>query len=74
MLGWATEVELGARYTFSRATFRYGPNAGNFLPYAPEHNANTNFDVEHPSGVGGQVAYSFTGRQFADAENTRDED
>ena len=74
MFGWATEVELGVRYTFSRATFRYGPNAGNFLPYAPEHNANTNFDVEHPSGVGGQVAYAFTGSQFADAENTRNED
>lgn len=73
-LKWATIVELGARYTLSRATFRYGPNAGNFLPYAPQHAFNTNLDVEHPSGIGGQIAYSFTGPQFADAANLRDED
>src|SRR5690606_31787512 len=36
-LGLGTVVDLGARYTFSRATFRYGPNAGNLLPYAPQH-------------------------------------
>jgi len=69
-LEWKTVVELGARYTYARSTFRYGPNRGNFLPYAPEHALNTNFDVEHPSGFGGQIAWSFTGRQFADAENT----
>lgn len=69
-----TIVELGARYTYSRATFRHGPNAGNLLPYAPLHNLNANFDVEHPSGVGGQLAYSFVGSQFTDAENTRAED
>jgi Fe(3+) dicitrate transport protein len=69
-----TVVELGARYTFARATFRYGPFAGNLLPYAPEHSFNTNFDVEHRSGFGGQVAYAFVGPQFTDGANTRQED
>lgn len=69
-LKWATVVELGARYTLSRATFRYGKDAGNFLPYSPQHSFNTNFDVEHPTGLGGQVAYAFTGPQYADAGNT----
>jgi Fe(3+) dicitrate transport protein len=73
-LGFDTVCELGARYTYSRATFRYGPNAGNLLPYAPQHTFNTNLDVEHPSGVGGQAAYSFVGPQFTDPANTRDED
>ncbi|MBS2012766.1 MAG: TonB-dependent receptor [Deltaproteobacteria bacterium] len=67
---WPTVVELGVRYTFSRATFRYGPDAGKLLPYAPQHNLNANFDVEHPSGIGGQVAFAFTGPQFTDATNT----
>jgi Fe(3+) dicitrate transport protein len=67
-------VELGARYTYARSTFRYGANAGNFLPYAPEHAVNTNLDVEHRSGAGGQIAYAVIGQQFADAENTRAED
>lgn len=70
---WPTIVEIGARYTFARSRFRYGPNAGNFLPYAPQHSLNMNFDVEHRSGLGGQVAWSFVGEQFADAENTRTE-
>ena len=69
-----TIVEIGARYTFSRATFRYGPNAGNLLPYAPQHSLNTNFDVEHASGIGGQIAYAFIGPQFADAANIVPED
>src|SRR5262249_28607059 len=30
-------LELGARYTYSHATFRHGQYSGNFLPYAPEH-------------------------------------
>lgn len=67
-------AELGARYTFSRATFRYGSDAGNLLPYAPQHALNANLDVEHRSGVGGQVAYAFVGEQFTDAANTRAED
>lgn len=68
-----TTVELGARYTYAHSTFRYGPNAGKFLPYAPQHSFNTNFDVEHASGLGGQIAYTFIGEQFADAANTREE-
>jgi len=69
-----TIVELGARYTWVRSTFRYGPNAGNRLPYAPEHAMNANLDVEHRSGAGGQLAYAFVGPQLTDAENTREED
>lgn len=72
-LGLPTMVDVGARYTFSRSTFRAGPNAGHLLPYAPEHSLSANLDVEHRSGVGGQLAYSFVGAQFTDAENTRAE-
>ena len=74
LLHLGTIVEIGARYTFSRATFRYGDNAGNLLPYAPQHSFNANLDVEHPSGVGGEIAYSFVGEQFTDSLNTRAED
>ncbi|MBX3214201.1 MAG: TonB-dependent receptor [Labilithrix sp.] len=74
LLHLGTIVELGARYTYARATFRYGQFAGNLLPYAPEHSFNTNLDVEHRSGLGGQVAYAFVGPQFADGANTRSED
>lgn len=69
-----TVVDLGLRYTYSHATFRHGPFAGNFLPYAPRHSLNANFDVEHKSGFGGQVAYTFVGNQYADGQNTRAED
>jgi Fe(3+) dicitrate transport protein len=69
-----TVVELSARYTYSRATFRYGADAGNLLPYAPVHTASTNLDVEHASGAGGQVAYALVGPQFSDAANTVAED
>ncbi len=67
-------VDLGVRYTYSLATFRYGPNAGRRLPYAPEHSANANLDVEHASGFGGQVAWAFVGSQYADPDNTVAED
>jgi Fe(3+) dicitrate transport protein len=67
-------VELGARYTYSHATFRHGPNSGNLLPYAPEHSLSTNLDVEHPSGFGGQVAWLHVGPQFTDAANSRRDD
>jgi Fe(3+) dicitrate transport protein len=70
----ATVVELGARYTYSRATFRHGADAGNLLPYAPEHTVSANFDVEHPSGAAGEITYTFVGPQFSDADNTRAED
>jgi Fe(3+) dicitrate transport protein len=74
LLKLGTVVELGARYTFSRATFRYGNFAGNVLPYAPQHAFNANFDVEHSSGIGGQIAYAYVSEQFTDALNTRAED
>jgi outer membrane receptor protein involved in Fe transport len=67
---WPTVVELGARYTASHAVFRHGKNAGHLLPYAPEHTASADFDVEHPSGVGGRVAYWFVGPQYVDELNT----
>jgi Fe(3+) dicitrate transport protein len=77
-----TVIDLGARYTYVRSTFRYGPNAGNFLPYAPEHSVSANLDVEHALSVpalgagalGGQLAWAFTSHQFADAANTVAED
>ena len=74
LFDFPTVVELGVRYTFSRATFRYGANAGNLLPYSPEHTLTANFDVEHESGFGGEVAYWMVGPQFTDAQNTRTED
>ena len=67
-------VDVGARYTFSRATFRYGDNAGNLLPYAPEHTASANLDIEHEVGLGGEIAWTYNGKQFTDAQNTRAED
>ncbi len=68
------ELDLGVRHTYSRATFRYLPNAGNLLPYAPEHAVSANADVEHASGFGGQVAYSYVGKQYTDALNSEVED
>ena len=67
-------VDFSGKYTFSRATFRHGPLAGNFLPYAPLHTASANLDVEHASGFGGQVAWSFVGKQYTDGTNTQGED
>ena len=67
-------VDVGVRYTYSRATFRYGRNAGNLLPYAPEHSFNANADVELRSGWGGQLAYRYVGPQFSDEANTVPED
>jgi outer membrane receptor for ferrienterochelin and colicin len=67
-------VELGVRYTYSHATFRYGKNAGNLLPYAPEHALNGNLDVELRSGFGGQVAYRYVGPQFSEEANLVPED
>jgi Fe(3+) dicitrate transport protein len=67
-------IDVGVRYTFSRATFRYGRNAGNLLPYAPVHSLNANLDVELRSGWGGQIAVRFVGPQFSDEANTVAED
>jgi Fe(3+) dicitrate transport protein len=74
LLDVPTLIELGAQYTFSRATFRHGPYAGNLLPYAPEHTASATLDVEHRTGLGGQVAYAYVGKQFVDSADTRAED
>lgn len=74
LLNLPTIVDVGARYTFARATFVGGPYAGNLLPYAPLHSFNANLDIEHPSGFGGQVAYSHVSWQFTDVANTIDVD
>jgi Fe(3+) dicitrate transport protein len=70
-LKWGTIVDVGARYTFARATFVGGTFDGNLLPYAPLHSFNANLDVEHPIGLGGQVFYSHISSQFADQNDTR---
>ena len=67
-------LDVGARYTYSRATFEQGDDEGNLLPYAPLHTASMNLDVEEPHGVGGQIAYNIVGPQFSDAANTEAED
>jgi Fe(3+) dicitrate transport protein len=61
-----TTIDVAARYTFVRATFAQGPNAGGPLPYAPEHLASAVLDVEHPIGVGAELAWSYASEQFAD--------
>jgi Fe(3+) dicitrate transport protein len=77
-LRWPTFVDLGARYTFARATFLEGTYAGNLLPYAPLHSVNANLDIDHRLGdgsfVGGQVAYAHVSSQFADSADTLKED
>jgi Fe(3+) dicitrate transport protein len=73
-LGLGSILDLGLRYTFSRATFQGGPNAGNLLPYSPLHAFNGNLDFEHKSGFGGQIAYNVVSSQFTDVLNTRAED
>jgi Fe(3+) dicitrate transport protein len=62
----ATAIDVSARYTFARATFVEGPNAGGPLPYAPKILASVALDVEHPIGVGAECAWSFVSEQFAD--------
>lgn len=63
-------VDLTARYNLARATFHGGANDGNILPYAPLQTFSTNLDLEHRSGVGGQIAYNVVGPQYSDARNT----
>lgn len=67
-------LEIGARYTYSHATFRYGPLAGNLLSYAPLHSFNANIDAEHRTGFGGQLAYAYVSSQYTDGANTVAED
>lgn len=65
-----TAIDLGLRYTFQRATFVDGPYNGNWLPYAPAATLVALADVEHPSGLGGEAAWTYVGEQFTDAQNT----
>jgi Fe(3+) dicitrate transport protein len=67
-------LDAGVRYTFSHASFAAGQFEGNLLPYAPLHTGSATLDVEHPIGVGGQVAVIYVGEQFTDEENTLLED
>jgi Fe(3+) dicitrate transport protein len=63
-------ADVGIRYTLARATFDGGPNGGNWLPYAPAATLVTTLDVDHPSGLGGEVAWTYVGEQFTDPQNT----
>lgn len=65
-----SDVDLAFQYTFARSTFVGGVNNDRFVPYAPQHVGTATVDVEHPTGVGGQVSFSYTGDQFADENNT----
>ena len=58
------------RYTVARAVFDGGPYNGNWLPYAPAAAIVAFADVEHKSGLAGEVAWTYTGEQFTDAQNT----
>jgi Fe(3+) dicitrate transport protein len=66
----STAIDLGARYTFAHATFAGGPYNGNWLPYAPAATLIGNLDVQHTSGLAGQLAWTYVGEQFTDAQNT----
>lgn len=68
------EIDLSAQYTFVHATFTDGPNAGKFVPYAPEHTFTATVDGQHDSGVGGQISWSYVGYQFADETNSVEPD
>jgi Fe(3+) dicitrate transport protein len=65
-----TAIDLGLRYTFDHATFDGGPYNGNWLPYAPAAAMVVFADVDHKSGLGGELAWTYTGEQFTDAQNT----
>lgn len=73
-LGKGLELPLGidvsARYTYAHATFVGGLNDGRFVPYAPENTASITTDIDHSSGFGGQVSWSFIDKQYADEFNT----
>ncbi|HEY2512265.1 MAG TPA: TonB-dependent receptor [Polyangiaceae bacterium] len=71
---WKTDVDLLARFAFTRATFVGGAYDGNLVPYAPQATFSAVADVRHPSGFGAEVAFYYTASQFADAQNTRAED
>jgi Fe(3+) dicitrate transport protein len=66
-----TAIDLGLRYTFARAFVDGGQYNGNWLPYAPAATLVGMVDVEHrPSGLSGEVAWTYVGAQFTDEQNT----
>lgn len=67
---WPVNVDLNARYTFSRATYAAGAFDGNRLPYAPLHTTSLALDVEHKIGIGAEVAWTYVSDQFSDENNT----
>ena len=73
-MGWKTAVDVIARYSLARATFVDGLYSGNIVPYAPLNTFSTILDVNHPTGIGGEVAFYYTDSQFADPNNTHAED
>jgi Fe(3+) dicitrate transport protein len=73
-LQWKTAVDLVGRYSAARATFVGGQYNGNIVPYAPLNTFSVLLDINHPSGIGGEVAFYFTDSQFADPADTRAED
>jgi Fe(3+) dicitrate transport protein len=73
-LGWPTAVDLRTRYSYLHASFLGGPNAGRSLPYAPVHSGGATLEIEHGSGMGGEISYGFVGQQFSDIANTVAED
>jgi Fe(3+) dicitrate transport protein len=68
------EVDVSGQYTYVRSTFVGGPNAGNFVPYSPEHTLTATVDAEHRTGIGAQVSISRVGQQFADETNAIEPD
>jgi Fe(3+) dicitrate transport protein len=58
-------IDLYAAYTGLSTTFVHGANAGESLPYAPQHTASAVLDVEHAVGLGGQVSWTYVGAQLS---------
>ena len=69
-----TAIDFTVRYTLARAYFDGGPWNGNYLPYAPAALLSAFVDVDHRSGLGGELAWTYVGDQFTDAQNTLVED
>jgi Fe(3+) dicitrate transport protein len=71
---WPLAVDVGARGWWSHATFVGGTFGGNALPYAPLYSWTGTVDVDHPFGLGGQIAWTHVASQYVDQANTRIED
>ena len=63
-------IDLGANATLAHATFVGGEWANDVLPYAPSAVVNGTLDVEHESGFGGEIAFTYTSSQFTDEFDT----